>query len=331
MSPSPPCCDAPDLGWQPRKHGDRFADVLICATCDHPHTTEDWSLCIPLPAAGLCLNCGATYDSSAGAPCGVCALTATETEDLHRKLAGLHPSSDCLQAARAAAHAGRHIMAFKLATSQLAYIGDTPEAREIRLAAFEQLGMIDQGLAEAWEWVGEGAPARALAAVAGLEAARGNLEGTVEALSQALAQDPASPQIWTEFAEIQAHLGVYDEALAAAEHGLAHEETRARCLEVIATVAEHHYERSALEPTHTAIHRAGKYKRQNLRISWLTARLAARLQQWDEARAWLKVTVQLDPNHSQALEALARLEPTASTERKGLRGWFTRSNPQNGE
>lgn len=329
-----PCCENPDLVWESRRIVDRFADVHACANCRRTHKVEDWAVSLPMPMPDQCVNCGGdmsvdTSRSRHGLPdqastCVDCGLTSKAARKLHRKLARLHPSGEYLAAAEAASDGGRTVLAFKLASAHLAYVEDHPRARVLRIRGLEALSLIEQALAEAWQWFDEGAPTDVLGMIAGLEAARGNVQGTVEALEQGLHLDPANASMWTDYAEIQAHLDRREDALVAAGYGLGDAELADRCLEVIATVGEAFYLEDNLQAALDAVNRAGKAKQSSLPVAWLTARIAARLKQWEESQAWLEVTLKLDPNHAQARQALERIRPP---ERKaGWFGWLGGSN-----
>ena len=54
----------------------------------------------------------------------------------------------------------------------------------------------------------------------------------------------------------------------------------------------------------------------------LTARIAARLKQWEESQAWLEVTLKLDPQHVYARQALERIKPRESKRGGGWFGWL---------
>lgn len=324
------CCEAPDLRWESRQIVDRFADVLACANCRRTHKVEDWALCLGLPRAGKCVNCGSemsedTTRSRHGVPersrrCTSCMLSEKDARKLHRKLAKLHPSGHYVLAARAAQQGGRVVLAFKLATAHLAYQGDDLEAREIRLQGLESLGLIEDALSEAWQWLDEGGPAEVLSLIAGLEAARGNLEGTVEALERGLRLEPQNISMWTDYAEIQAHFDDREGALGSVAYGLNDPEFAHRCLDVISTIAERFYAEDRLEEALDAVNRAGAAKQDHVGIAWITARIAARLRQWEEAEAWLNVTLKLDPSHEFAREALERIRP--KDRKKGWFGWL---------
>lgn len=330
MSDTEPCCDAPLLRWEARQVVDRYADALVCGNCRRTHKIEDWAICRLLPMPGRCTNCGGVLDPapSAAGPasdprCVDCGLTASASKRLHRKLARLHPSGDYLPAAEAAFQADRIVIAFKLATAHLVYVDDRSEARELRISALERLGLLEDALSEGWAWLDAGGPGRVLSIIAAIEAARGNLEGTFEALQHGLRLDPQNSQMWTDLAEMHAHYDERDQALEAASYGLSDPILLERCLDVIATVAERYDAEERFDLALDAINRAGRHKRKSLRIAWLTARIAARLQQWDEAVAWLRVTLHLDPEHGQARDALARIAPTQ--ESRGIFSWFGKS------
>ena len=251
------CCENPQLQWESRRIVDRFADVLACANCRRTHKGEDWAISLPLPMPEQCVNCGGdmrvdTSRSRHGLPervsaCASCGLSGKATRKLHRKLARLHPSGEYLQAAEAASDGGRTVLAFKLATAHLAYVEDHPRARILRIRGLEALGLVDGALAEAWQWFDEGAPSDVLGIIAGLEAARGNLEGTVEALERGLQIDPQNIDMWTDYAEIQAHLDDREGALVSAGYGLGDPDLKQRCLEVVATIGERFYAEDRLE------------------------------------------------------------------------------------
>ncbi len=326
-TPVETCCEDPQLRWESRQIVDRFADVLACANCRRTHKVEDWAISIAPPDPERCVNCGGdlmvdTSRSRHAAPtgelrCAACHLTPKESRKLHSKLARLHPSGRFLEAARAATEGGRVVLGFKLATAHLAYEGDDVDARMLRLQGLEALGMVEPALEEAWRWLDEGGPSTVLSTIAGLEASRGNMEATVEALERGLRMDPQNLSMWTDYAEIQAHFDDRDGALASAGYGLNDPRYKQRCLDVIATVAERAYAEEDLEGALDAVNRAGAAKQDSVDIAWITARIAARLRQWDEAEAWLQVTLELDPDHRQAQEALARIKP-----REKRRGWF---------
>ena len=319
-----PCCDAPDLRWEQRQVVDRFADVLACGSCRRTHKIEDWALCRELPVPGRCVNCGGVLSPDRDPRCTACGLSPADARKVHRKLARLHPTGDYLPAAEAALGGNRTVLAFKLATAHLAYVGDDPRARELRILCHERLGLLEDALAEAWAWIEAGGPATIYSMIASLEAERDNLDGTFDALQRGLQLDPQSAVLWTDLAELKAHFDERDDALEAASYGLSDPKLTDRCLEVIATVAERYDAEERLDLALDAINRAGRHKRKNLRIAWLTARIAGRLQQWDEATAWLKVTLALDPNHTGAREALDRLAPQPRGP-SGLFAWFSRS------
>jgi len=326
------CCENPQLQWESRRIVDRFADVLACANCRRTHKVEDWAISLPLPMPEQCVNCGGdmrvdTSRSRHGLPervsaCASCGLSGKATRKLHRKLARLHPSGEYLQAAEAASDGGRTVLAFKLATAHLAYVEDHPRARILRIRGLEALGLVDGALAEAWQWFDEGAPSDVLGIIAGLEAARGNLEGTVEALERGLQIDPQNIDMWTDYAEIQAHLDDREGALVSAGYGLGDPDLKQRCLEVVATIGERFYAEDRLEAALEAVNRAGKAKQESVSVSWLTARIAARLKQWEESQAWLEVTLKLDPQHVYARQALERIKPRESKRGGGWFGWL---------
>lgn len=331
MSTSETCCDNPELQWESRQIVDRFADVLACANCRRTHKVEDWAISLPMPMPDQCVNCGGdmavdTSRSRHGLPesvsaCTDCGLTSKAARKLHRKLARLHPSGEHLQAAEAASDGGRTVLAFKLATAHLAYVEDHPRARILRIRGLEALGLMDEALAESWQWFEEGAPSDVLGIIAGLEAARGNLEGTVEALERGLRVDPQNVLMWTDYAEIQAHLDDREGALVSAGYGLSDPELVPRCLEVIATIGERYYNEDQIELALDAVNRAGKSKQKSVAVAWLTARIAARLRQWEESQAWLEVTLRLDPDHQLARQALDRVRPKEKP-RAGWLGWL---------
>jgi tetratricopeptide (TPR) repeat protein len=320
------CCEAPILQWESRQIVDRYADVLVCANCRRTHKVEDWALSVPLPAPAQCVNCGGDILAPEGrsnratkkvSRCGGCGLSEAESRKLHGKLARLHPTHEFLAAAQAAIDGGRVVLAFKLATAHLAYVGDHKVARQMRISGLEGLGMAEDALSEAWAWYESGGPPDVLSVIAGLEAARGNLNGTVEALERGLQLDPQNIQMWTDYAEIQAHFDDREGALDSASYGLGDPTLAPRCLEVIAAVGEAYYNEDMLQPALDAVNRAGRQKQDSPSITWLTARIAARLRQWEESQAWLEITLKIDPDHQPAREALARIKPK---ERK--RGWF---------
>lgn len=339
MSKSEHCCDHPVLQWESRQIVDRFADVLACASCRRTHKVEDWAISILFPAGNSCVNCGgelasepisAALETPGRLPdptprCSLCSLSPAESRQLHDKLARLHPSGLYVDAAEGALLGGRVILAFKLATAQLAYGRDDRQAREIRLQGLESLGLIDEALAEAWTWFDRGGPVDVLRLVAGLEAAKGNLESTIEALERGLRIDPQNLGMWTDYAELQSHLDDREGALGSAGYGLGDPDLTGRCLEVIANIAESYYSEDHIQQALDAVNRAGSLKQESVKIAWLTARIAAQYKQWEESQAWLEVTLRLDPEHQLAREALARIKPR--DRKKGWFGWLGTNGP----
>lgn len=334
MSAEEPCCEQPQLQWESRQIVDRFADVLACRNCRRTHKVEDWAISLILPQPDRCVNCGdpMSVDSSRSrhglpervARCEGCGMSSKDARKLHGKLARLHPSGEYMAAAEAAQEGGRGVLAFKLCTAHLAYVADWAPARAMRIRGLETLGLIEQALSEAWSWYDDGAPSEVLSIIAGLEAARGNLDGTIDALERGLRVDPQNLAMWTDYAEIQAHFDDREGALVSASYGLGVKELAPRCLEVIAQVAERYYAEDQMELALDAVNRAGTAKQESESVAWLTARIAARLRQWEESQAWLEVTLRLNPEHRFAREALDRIKPRDS--RKGWFGWLGGGN-----
>ncbi|TVQ87338.1 MAG: tetratricopeptide repeat protein [Deltaproteobacteria bacterium] len=330
-----PCCDAPDPHWESREVVGRFADALVCKSCRRTLKLEDWAISLDLPQPERCTNCGGRLDRvpysgppDPAAKCNDCGLSVADAKKLHKRLVRLHPTGDYLEAAKACRDLGRLVLAFKLATAQIAYRSDTIEARELRLQALEGLGLIEPALVEAKDWIDRGAPASVFSITAGLEAARGNLDGTLDVLRLGLSTDPQNTRLWTDYAEILAHFDEREDALEAASYGLSSPEYRNRALDVVALIAETYESEDKLQQAVAAVQRAGKFKKRSVRIAWLTARIAARLHQWEEAKAWLRVTLELDPSHREARLALQRLVPEVEPKPSnggGWLGWMRRS------
>jgi tetratricopeptide (TPR) repeat protein len=325
MSPSLPerCCNRPDPIWHVDRVSNRWADVLGCRSCGQTHKVEDWATAVHGPQAGRCVNCGGPLSATPeGDPtCRDCSLSVRQCEVMHRKLAARHPDGSFLSAAQACAHAGRVVLGLKLATADLAYRGSSLEALETKVQCLEGMGLVEEALSTAWIWVDQGGAPKALATIAALEAARGNLDGTFDALQRGLRMDPNNTEMWTDLAELLAHLDQRDPALEAAGHGLLDPKMVERCLEVIAAIAERYYAVERLDLVIETTERAGDHKRHSAKLAWLTARVAADLQQWEEAAAWLQVVVDIDPSHEEAQAALAQLAPQSGS-RGGLLNWF---------
>lgn len=312
---------------------DRFADALVCGNCRRTLKLEDWAISLPLPQPDRCVNCGGRLDrvSFSGPPdpaarCTQCNLSVADARELHKRLVSLHPSGDYLPAALDCRDLGRLVLAFKLATAHLAYRGSSVEARELRLSTLEGIGLTEAALSEARDWIDQGAPPSVYSITAGLEAAIGNVDGTLDVLRLGLSQDPHNARLWTDYAEVLTAFEELEDALEAASYGLSSPDHRQRALDVIATVAETYERADKLKQAVATIQRAGKFKRSSVRIAWLTARIAARLHQWNEARAWLQVTLQLDPTHREALQAASQLSPQQDkTQSAGWLGWMRRS------
>jgi tetratricopeptide (TPR) repeat protein len=308
-----------DLRWKQTRVGERWADICYCAACKHIHKMESWLVPLRALNPGRCVNCGGDLRREKGKDpaCGRCGLTEPECRDLHGRLAQVHPSQDFQAAALAAAERSRHVLALKLASAASRWGRDDDAARRARVNALQALGLTDRALDEAWEWAHRGAPHDVWSLLAGLEAGVGNVDGALRALEYGLEADPAAKGMWMDYAELLAHVDQRQSAAHAAMNALEDEALRARAMQVIADVALRNYDEKLYVDALSICSALGDFQRLDARITWLRARVAAQQDDRDGAMRWLRLTLDLDPDHAEAQTALDRIEPRA---RK--KGWF---------
>lgn len=326
MSESP-CCPVMDAQWTQRVVDEQWADIYFCASCGHVHRTEKYATPMRFPYAGRCVNCGGDQQETgnyggqnpAAIRCTLCGKTAIEDQELHVRLASLHPSQDFLAAATALSEAGRHVLALKLATAEIHWGQDPIGGMTHRLSTLEALNEYDRALDEAYEWSDqEGSPPLVWGLIAALEASTGNLKGSMTALERGLNKYPDNYEWWTDYAELQVHSDERPGALRAASKGIHGRNTGTieRCVNVLAEVGERYYANGQFAEALGACSLAGEHQEKFENLAWLRARIAAVNQDQEYLIKWLECTVALNPNHKEALDML---EPY---KRAGRRGWF---------
>lgn len=313
------CCPVMDLQWTQRIVDEHYADLYFCASCGHVHRTEKYAIPLRFPYQGRCVNCGGDQRESAqGLACVQCGKTTHDDKDAHDRLARLHPSGDYLAAAEALGQAGRHVLALKLATAETRWGRQPVEGMLLRIATLEALNEYDKALDESYQWAEHGsAPLEVWGAIAALEASTGNIQGAVAALERGLAKDPANYGMWTDYAELMVHMDERPGALRAASHALKESGTEfePRAVAVVTEVGERYYAAGQFAEALGACSLTRELQEKYEALAWLRARIAAMNQDLDYLVKWLEVTVQLNPNHA---EALAMLQPYQKTSR----GWF---------
>ena len=314
------CCDNMDLRWTQSRVRDRFSDIYVCKSCKHIHKMESWLVPLRYPGATLCVNCsGEVHKQGDIIKCDRCGLSPLEDKALHDRLGAAHPSREYLQGALAAVEDGRWVMALKLASAEIRWGSDWMMGRTVRLQALEKLGLVGRALDEAWNWTkGGDVPEFLWGVLADLEASTGNIEGAINCLRRGLEMDPDNNGMWTDMAELLAHVGDFGAAVEAAAHGVGTDELEARCLPLMVDVAEHFYETGLFDEAFQTASLTGPLQQQRPELAWLRARLAAVQAREDEAVRWLEIVLQLDGNHAPARDALERLRPTP----KKKKGWF---------
>lgn len=313
------CCPMMDTQWTQRIVDGQYADIYFCVNCGHVHRTEKYAVPMRFPYQGRCINCGGDQQETAqGLQCTKCGKTALQDKDLHDRLAALHPSRQYLEASKALAELGRHVLALKLATAEIQWGQQPIEGMIQRIKTLEALGEVDRALDETYEWADqEGAPAEVYGLLASLEAGIGNLKGAVSALEKGVNLDATRFDWWVDYAELMVHMDERSAAVRAASKGLgtSNAEDRARCVQVVAEIGERYYAGGQYAEALGACSLAGDLQEKYAELAWLRARIAATNQDQQYLVHWLERTVELDPTHD---EAKAMLEPY----QRGKGGWF---------
>jgi len=253
--------------------------------------------------------------------CTECALSVDESRLLHERLSSLHPDGDPVQAALAAADAGRYVLALKLSSASLAWQHEVEMARAIRLQALEAMDQYDAALDEAWTWAQEPKPPNFVwGIIADLEASTGNIPGAMQALERGLRDDPNNVEMWTDYSELLCHVDRRTQAIEAASYGVDVDHLRPRCIEVLSTLAQKYYDESQYIEALSACTHAGNWQEYSEIIAWIRACIAARQEQDEVAIKWLKVVLRLNPDRADAQSALDQLVPPP---KKGFFRWLT--------
>jgi tetratricopeptide (TPR) repeat protein len=315
------CCASPELGWQSGPAGDGFADQYLCSNCGTVHKSETWHAPLRVTSDSTCVNCGGGLagPSHAGgeATCTTCGFTEMETQQLHDKLAKLHPDGDYLAAAAAASEFGRSLLALKLATAGMMWGEDHEGARALRWQALEGMGQLDRALDEAYGWTHAESTATLWRMIADLEGSGGNPEGALQALERALELDHKNLEIWVDYAELLHLTDSRPNAIEAAAYGLADPDLRERSLIILADIANKYYGEGMVKDAMGALSAAGEWQAVYSPLAWVRAQVAATQNNFYPAIEWLEITIQLDPDHEEAKAALKRLKPD---KKKGLLG-----------
>ena len=252
--------------------------------------------------------------------CEVCELSEQECKDMHVRLArNENQGAGLLVSAIRALQDERAVLGLKLATAAARFGDDPVFARYVRLQALEALGMLDDALDEAWDWLDSGGrvPDELWTWLPAKEAESGNLPGAQRALERALKNNPNNWGAWVDLAEVLLLAQDYMDALDAARESLKGPETAARGMRVIIQIAEDFYDRELYAEALAAIGRAGDLGEKQVELAWLRARIAALKNDIETTRHWLEVTLQLDPEHTEAQAAWEKVKP------KSKKGWFS--------
>jgi len=317
------CCANPKPVWTARRSGEhRYADTLMCGSCGTIHLQEPFVVPVIFPGSGRCLNCGSTLEpdtlvdeqaaksSPRGFRCSQCGLYDRDALQQHREMAEEIGKGTMLDEALACLESGRQVRALKLATAQIRIEPESAEAHAVRLQILETLGYGESAAREAWRWAQEeNAPEVAWTITADLERSVGNIEGAIRAMQRLLRRTPSDKDLWMDYAELLVQNDQRATALDAAAHGLDEEPWRSRALTVITDAAQRSVNEGKLEHARKAFEVAGDFASTHAPLVWVRAQAAARESQLDEALRWLERTLQIDPKHDGAKEALGRLKP----------------------
>jgi hypothetical protein len=294
--------------------------------------TEAYSVPMGFPRPNTCVNCGGERRPAGGnlirgaaddpslLACTVCGTSAKADRELHERLAQLHPKGQFLRTSVALAKAGRTVLALKLATAEI-HLGPDPVAgMTARVELLVDLGLVDQAIDECGTWVDmKGSPPDALAAMAGIEAAIGDVPGAMRQLERALARDPR-PVWWADYAELMAMQDERPDALRAAAKGVSSPNTEQRCVDVMIEVAERFFASNMFAEALAACSLAGDLQEQYVGLAWLRAQIAATNKDEDYLVRWLRATLAIEPGHAAAAAMLAPFEEPKQKARKA--GWF---------
>ena len=302
------CCPNPVLRWRQVAVADRWSDVYACVACAHVHAMESWPVALTFPTERSCPNCGGQLHMNRCV--GRCGLSSERVKELHRGLAGLHPSLDFLQAAVGAFEAGRQVLALKLATAAAVWgSADFVLARTLRLQALDSMGLTDRALDEAYGWARAGAPTVIWALVAELESAAGNVNGAIAAVRHGLDTEPLNLPLWSELAELLVHTDSRGPALQAARRGLPDPVCQATCLQVIADVAERYYEENQPQDALASMQHAQQHDQDHVALAWLRARIVEGEGKSEDALVWATRVLELKPDHGEARAMVKRPRP----------------------
>lgn len=340
------CCASPDPVWTARKDGERYVDALVCNGCHHEHKAEPWLVPLIPPdlLRGKCVNCAGTLHIANRREiirmetadrlidpvwsCRECDLTEKDAYVLHRKLARLHPSNEFLEAAVAAAEAGRYVLALKLATADLKWGGASTVARAVRLQSLESLGHAVDAINETWRWIQDGAPKEAWGILADLQHHNQDPYAALEALRAGLRADPQNQQWWLEAAELYYEVGHIDAAARAAVKGVSHPDLRPRCLEILFSAAELSLSRGEAQDAKYIADICTRLGVDELAVSMLHVRVSIGLTDYPTASRWLQHAEKQDRGNAEAASLRESL-PEEFRARSGLMGALmgTREQP----
>jgi tetratricopeptide (TPR) repeat protein len=317
----PDCCANPKPVWTARRAGEhRYADTLLCGSCGTVHNQEPFVVPVIFPAPGRCLNCGATLEpdtetdtQSRGYRCEQCGLYDRDALVQHHEMAEEVGRGSMLDVALQCLEVGRQVRALKLATAQIREDPESAEAHAVRLQILETLGYGESAAREAWRWAQEeNAPDVAWTITADLERSVGNIGGAIRAMQRLVRRVPGDKDLWMDYAELLLQDDQRATAIDSAAHGLDEEPWRSRALSVITDAAQRAVNEGKLEHARKAFEVAGDFANTYAPLVWVRAQAAARDGQVDEAVRWLERTLQIEPGHAQAKEAMGRMKPPVS-------------------
>ena len=302
------CCGAMRLEWRQMQVADRWADVQVCASCEHIHVMESWPAPISFDPVTSCVNCGGYRPPGTHDRCNGCGLDEAADLRLHRRLQP-DPSLSFGESGRVARGTGRVILALKMATAEVRWGQQPEESLYARLEALEALGQLPQALDEAIRWANHGGPPELFATIAGLQVTGGDLEAAIQSLRYGLRQDPENGPLWADYAELLAHLGDLALALEAAARTLPDPVARNRGLAIIRDAANRYFTKGQFEDAVAAASYAGELQARFGDLAWIRCQVASFNADNDEAVRWAHTVLTLDPDHAEASSLVERLAP----------------------
>ncbi len=318
------CCALPQLTWITQRLDGQYVDQRVCSSCEAVIRTEKYAMLLRFPRQMRCINCGGELrecEEHEDPRCVQCGLAGAEDKAVHDQLAALHPDNRYLITSKALQVSGRRVLALKLASAEIRWGTDPVAGMLKRIQILEELGEVEQALEEAYEWSDlEGCPVLVFGVIAQLMASLGDLDGAVKALERGLVLDSVNHDWWTDYAELMNLRDDRENALRGAVKGMNGGATEARCIAVIADIAERYYAGGQFAEAGSASSVAGKLQERYIELAWLRVRMAASAGgETAYLVRWLKATLAIEPDHA---EALQMMEPYIEKPKRGILDWF---------